>query len=126
MLGVSLGFSGIGGIVAGFLADRIGKRSILATTIMLYSVGTWWFWGWVVGEWIQQGVVPCEWYDVVVFLCLRVSPALCVRDPFFLPIQYIPPTQTHPIKNQQQAASSRAWLSFVHPTHSLLPTPIHP
>ena len=40
MLGVALGTSGIGGIVAGFLADRIGRRDILAATIFLYSLGS--------------------------------------------------------------------------------------
>ncbi len=40
MLGVSLGTSGLGGIVAGFLADRIGKRDILASTILMYSIGS--------------------------------------------------------------------------------------
>ncbi len=40
MLGVALGTSGIGGIVAGRLADRFGKRRMLATTIFLYSVGS--------------------------------------------------------------------------------------
>ena len=29
-----------GGIVAGFLADRIGKRDILAATIIMYSLGS--------------------------------------------------------------------------------------
>jgi len=40
MLGVALGTSGLGGIVAGALADRIGKRTMLATTIILYSIGS--------------------------------------------------------------------------------------
>ena len=40
MLGVALGTSGLGGIVAGALADRIGKRTMLATTIVLYSIGS--------------------------------------------------------------------------------------
>jgi MFS family permease len=40
MLGVALGMSGIGGIVAGRLADRIGKRTMLATTIFFYSAGS--------------------------------------------------------------------------------------
>jgi MFS family permease len=40
MLGVSLGTSGLGGIAAGGLADRLGKRTVLACTIMLYSVGS--------------------------------------------------------------------------------------
>jgi MFS family permease len=40
MLGVALGTSGIGGIVAGALADRFGRRSMLAATITVYSVGS--------------------------------------------------------------------------------------
>ncbi len=40
MLGVALGTSGIGGIVAGRLADKLGKRTMLATTIAFYSVGS--------------------------------------------------------------------------------------
>lgn len=40
MLGVALGTSGMGGIVAGWLADRVGRRDILAGTIFLYSLGS--------------------------------------------------------------------------------------
>ncbi len=40
MLGVALGSSGIGGIVAGVLADRIGRRSMLASTVLIYSFGS--------------------------------------------------------------------------------------
>ena len=40
MLGVALGTSGIGGIVAGALADRLGKRTMLSTTIFFYSAGS--------------------------------------------------------------------------------------
>jgi MFS family permease len=40
MLGVALGTSGLGGIAAGFAADRFGKRDILAATVLLYSVGS--------------------------------------------------------------------------------------
>jgi MFS family permease len=40
MLGVALGSSGIGGIVAGSLADRVGKRDVLAATVLLYSFGS--------------------------------------------------------------------------------------
>ncbi|MEO8877329.1 MAG: MFS transporter [Polyangiaceae bacterium] len=40
LLGVALGASGVGGIVAGALADRIGKRTMLASTIALYSLGS--------------------------------------------------------------------------------------
>ncbi len=40
VLGVALGTSGIGGIVAGALADRFGKRDVLAATVLLYSIGS--------------------------------------------------------------------------------------
>ncbi len=40
MLGVALGTSGIGGITAGALADRFGKRTLLASTISIYSLGS--------------------------------------------------------------------------------------
>ena len=40
MLGVALGTSGIGGIVAGALADRFGKRTMLTVTILTYSLGS--------------------------------------------------------------------------------------
>lgn len=40
VLGVALGASGIGGIVAGRLADRLGKRRLLATTVLIYSFGS--------------------------------------------------------------------------------------
>lgn len=40
MLGVALGTSGLGGIIAGAFADRLGKRDVLATTVLLYSVGS--------------------------------------------------------------------------------------
>jgi MFS family permease len=40
MLGVALGTSGLGGILAGALADRVGKRTMLATTIFFYSAGS--------------------------------------------------------------------------------------
>jgi MFS family permease len=40
MLGVALGSSGIGGIVAGRIADRVGKRDVLAATVLLYSFGS--------------------------------------------------------------------------------------
>ncbi len=50
MLGVALGASGLGGIVAGWLADRVGKRTMLATTIGLYSVGS-----------LVSGLAPNVW-----------------------------------------------------------------
>jgi MFS family permease len=40
VLGVALGASGLGGIVAGALADRIGKRTMLVSTVLVYSVGS--------------------------------------------------------------------------------------
>jgi MFS family permease len=40
LLGVALCTSGLGGIVAGRLADRFGKRSVLAVTILVYSLGS--------------------------------------------------------------------------------------
>jgi MFS family permease len=40
VLGVALSTSGIGGIVSGVLADRFGKRTLLATTVFLYSIGS--------------------------------------------------------------------------------------
>jgi len=40
LLGVGLGASGVGGLVAGALADRIGKRRVLAGTVFIYSLGS--------------------------------------------------------------------------------------
>jgi MFS family permease len=40
MLGVALGASGLGGMVAGAVADRLGKRDVLAATVLLYSLGS--------------------------------------------------------------------------------------
>ncbi|MEO7093386.1 MAG: MFS transporter [Polyangiales bacterium] len=40
MLGVALGTSGLGGIVSGAIADRIGKRDVLAATVLIYSLGS--------------------------------------------------------------------------------------
>jgi MFS family permease len=40
LLGVALGASGVGGIVAGALADRIGKRTMLVWTVLAYSAGS--------------------------------------------------------------------------------------
>jgi MFS family permease len=40
LLGVALGASGVGGLVAGALSDRIGKRSMLAWTVLIYSAGS--------------------------------------------------------------------------------------
>ncbi len=40
LLGAGLGASGLGGLVAGALADRLGKRTILSVTVLVYSVGS--------------------------------------------------------------------------------------
>jgi MFS family permease len=40
LLGVALGASGLGGLVAGVLADRIGKRTMLVWTVLAYSAGS--------------------------------------------------------------------------------------
>ncbi len=40
MLSVALGASGLGGIIAGALADRVGKRTMLAATVLVYSLGS--------------------------------------------------------------------------------------
>jgi MFS family permease len=40
LLGVALGASGVGGIAAGALADKVGKRTMLAWTVLIYSVGS--------------------------------------------------------------------------------------
>ena len=40
MLGVALGASGFGGLCAGILADRFGKRRILSWTVLIYSLGS--------------------------------------------------------------------------------------
>jgi MFS family permease len=40
VLGVALSTSGLGGIVSGALADRYGKRRLLALTVLLYSLGS--------------------------------------------------------------------------------------
>jgi MFS family permease len=40
LLGVALGASGLGGIVGGALSDRIGKRTMLAWTVLIYSLGS--------------------------------------------------------------------------------------
>ncbi|HXU63562.1 MAG TPA: MFS transporter, partial [Polyangia bacterium] len=40
LLGAGLGASGIGGLVAGALADRIGKRAVLSATVAVYSLGS--------------------------------------------------------------------------------------
>jgi MFS family permease len=40
LLGVALGASGLGGILAGALADRVGKKTMLSWTILAYSAGS--------------------------------------------------------------------------------------
>jgi MFS family permease len=40
LLGAGLGASGLGGLAAGALADRFGKRKLLAVTVLVYSVGS--------------------------------------------------------------------------------------
>jgi MFS family permease len=54
LLGVALGASGIGGIVGGALADRIGKRTMLAWTVLVYSAGS-----------LLCGLAPGAWTFVV-------------------------------------------------------------
>src|ERR1022692_1633507 len=39
LLGAGLGASGVGGLAAGALADRFGKRRLLSVTVLIYSVG---------------------------------------------------------------------------------------
>jgi MFS family permease len=40
LLGAGLGASGLGGLVAGALADRFGKRRVLSATVLVYSLGS--------------------------------------------------------------------------------------
>jgi MFS family permease len=40
LLGSALGFSAIGGLIGGALADRYGRRPMLMVTILVYSAGT--------------------------------------------------------------------------------------
>lgn len=40
LLGAGLGASGVGGLAAGALADRFGKRRLLSVTVLIYSVGS--------------------------------------------------------------------------------------
>jgi MFS family permease len=54
ILGVALGTSGLGGIVAGALADRLGKRTMLSATILVYSVGS-----------LASGLAPSAWAFVL-------------------------------------------------------------
>lgn len=39
-LGISFVGTGVGGVACGFLADRFGRRAVIAWTILLYSAGT--------------------------------------------------------------------------------------
>ena len=40
LLGAGLGASGLGGLAAGALADRFGKRQLLSVTVLVYSAGS--------------------------------------------------------------------------------------
>ena len=40
VLGASLGATAVGGVICGWLADRFGRKPILASTILVYSAGT--------------------------------------------------------------------------------------
>jgi MFS family permease len=40
LLGATLGATAVGGIVFGHLADRVGRKTVLSWTILIYSVGT--------------------------------------------------------------------------------------
>ena len=40
VLGASLAATAIGGVIFGILSDRIGRKSVLQWTILIYSVGT--------------------------------------------------------------------------------------
>jgi MFS family permease len=40
VLGVSLGATALGGLLFGWLADRLGRKPVLSATILTYSVGT--------------------------------------------------------------------------------------
>ena len=40
LLGVSLGATAVGGLIFGWLADRLGRKHILSLTILTYSLGT--------------------------------------------------------------------------------------
>jgi MFS family permease len=50
LLGVALGASGVGGIASGALADRVGKRTMLVWTVLVYSVGS-----------LLCGIAPNAW-----------------------------------------------------------------
>jgi MFS family permease len=81
LLGVALGSSGVGGIVAGVLADRIGKRTMLAWTVLVYSAGSLVcglapdVWGFVLGRAIVGLGVGGEWAIGHGMLAESVAPA---------------------------------------------------
>ncbi len=54
ILGVALGASGIGGLVAGYLADRFGARRVLSLTVLLYSAGS-----------LVSGLAPNAWVFIL-------------------------------------------------------------
>jgi MFS family permease len=67
LLGLALGTSGLGGIIAGALGDRLGKRDVLWGTVLIYSVGSLLSglapsWGWfLVGRAVTGLGVGGEW-----------------------------------------------------------------
>ncbi len=81
LLGVALGASGLGGIAAGALADRVGKRTMLAWTVLVYSLGSLVCglapnaWGFVAGRAIVGLGVGGEWAIGHGMLAESVAPA---------------------------------------------------
>jgi len=63
LLGATLGATAVGGVVFGWLADRIGRKPVLSLTIVTYSVGT-----------LLCGLAPGLW----AFLVFRVLTGLGV------------------------------------------------
>ena len=81
LLGVALGASGVGGILAGAMADRVGKRTMLVWTVLVYSLGSLVCglapnaWGFVAGRAIVGLGVGGEWAIGHGMLAEVVSPA---------------------------------------------------